>query len=177
MKMNSTLFWGLLLIIIGLSFIFKIVFNVDFPLFRVIFAFILIYLGVRMLVRSPGFSEKYVSEENAFFNKRKYKSASDGKDYAVIFGSGEYDFRDYDPSKGKRSVKVSCIFGGAEVKISKDTPVRIRVDAVFAGVNLPNGNSAVFGNSSYESPSFNRDLPYLDIKLESVFGGIDVRAY
>ena len=177
MKMGPTLFWGLLLILIGFSLIFRIVFNIDFPLFKVIIAFLFIFIGLRILFGGSGFVNKNRSDENVLFGERKYKSDYGDKEYNVVFGSGVYDFRDYNPSEGKKKVKISTVFGGAEVKINKDTPLRIRVDAVFAGVNLPNGNSAVFGNSTYESPGFDPNLPYLDLKLEAVFGGIEVKAY
>lgn len=174
MKMGTALFWGLLLILIGLSLIFKIIFNIDFPLFKVIVAFLFIFIGIRILIGNTGFISK---EGNALFSEQRYNSASGGGEYNVIFGSGVYDFRDFDPTKGKKTVKINSVFGSAEILLNKDTPVRIRVDAVFAGVNLPNGNSAVFGNSSYESPNFDPGLPYLDIKLDAVFGGIEVKTY
>jgi predicted membrane protein len=177
MKMGTALFWGLLLILIGLSLIFRIIFNIDFPLFKIIIAFLFIFIGIRILIGSTGFVTFHGKAGNAVFSEQKYKVASGGREYNVIFGSGVYDFRDFDPSKGTKSVKISSVFGSAEILINIDTPVRIRVEAVFAGVNLPNGNSAVFGNSTYESPNFNPDLPYLEINLDAVFGGINVKTY
>ena len=179
MKMGTALFWGLLLILIGFSLIFKIVFNVDFPLLKIIVAFFFIYIGLRILFGSAGFSNKkgIGNEENVIFGERKYSTTGKSKEYNVVFGSGVYDFRDVDLSRGEKRLRISVVFGGAEVKLSRETPVRIRVDAVFSGVNLPDGNSAVFGNSTYESPGFNSDIPHLELKLEAVFGGIDVKLY
>ncbi len=175
--MGSALFWGLLLMLIGFSLIFKIVFNVDFPLFKIVVAFFFIFIGIRILIGSNGFNNKKGNDENILFGERRYSAASNGKEYNVVFGSGVYDFRDFDLTEGKKRIRINVVFGGAEVKISRETPVRIKVDAAFAGVNLPNGNSAVFGNSTYESPGLDASLPYLDLKLEAVFGGIDVKVY
>ncbi len=50
-----------------------------------------------------------------------------------------------------------------------------KADAVFAGAELPDGNTAVFGSSSYQSESYNPDSNHLKIKLDVVFGGVKVR--
>jgi hypothetical protein len=39
---------------------------------------------------------------------------------------------------------------------------------------LPDGNSAVFGSSSYVSDSYNADSSSLFIKVDVVFGGVQV---
>jgi hypothetical protein len=51
------------------------------------------------------------------------------------------------------------------------------VESAFAGADLPNGNSAVFGSTTYESPAYAADKPYLDLKIDVVFGGVDVKEY
>jgi predicted membrane protein len=53
-------------------------------------------------------------------------------------------------------------------------PVRIVADAVFSGAELPDGSTAVFGTSTYESESYTPDSTHLKIKLDVVFGGVEV---
>jgi len=175
--MGSALFWGLLLIILGLSLIFRIVFNIDFPLLKIIIAFVFIFLGLRLLFGSFGMAHFRGGEHDVIFGERKYESFESGKEYNIVFGKGVYDFRDFTLDGAVRKVKVSTVFGGSEIRLPRDLPVRIRVDAAFAGANLPNGNTAVFGNTIYESPGFNPSAPYLDLKIDVVFGGVDVRLY
>ena len=178
--MGSTLFWGLLLVVIGLSLIFKIVFNIDFPLLKIIIAFAFIFLGIKMLFGSFGSSDRLKEGENesdVFFKEKRYDNFNKHKDYNVIFGKGVYDFREYDLENDARKIKISSVFGSADIKLNKDLPVKIKVDAAFAGAQLPNGNSAVFGTSVYESPELNPNLPFLEIKIDVVFGGVDVRLY
>lgn len=175
--MGPALFWGLLLIVIGLSFIFRIVFNVDFPLFKIIIAFLFIFLGLRLLFGSFGVVNIRGGENDVIFGEKRYDYFESNKEYNVIFGKGVYDFRDVNLEDGTKKVKLSTIFGGSELRISRDMPVRIRVDAAFAGAELPNGNTAVFGNTSYESPDFDPGKPHLDLKIDVVFGGVEVRLY
>ncbi len=178
--MGSALFWGLLLIILGLSLVFRIVFNIDFPLIKIVIAFALIFLGIKMLFGSfMGFSRVNVSgnDSDVIFGEKRYDKFSNHKEYNVIFGKGVYDFRDYNLLQDAGRIKISSVFGSTEIKLNKNTPVRVKVDAAFAGVHLPNGNSTAFGTSVYESPGLDIESPYLELKLDVIFGGAELDLY
>ena len=175
--MGHALFWGFLLILIGFSLIFKIVFNVDFPLFKVLIAFVFIFIGLRILLGGSGIFHGKKDANDVIFGERRYSSFDDKKEYNVVFGKGVYDFRNINLEGGTAKIRISTVFGSSEIRLRRDIPVRIRVDAAFAGVELPNGNSAVLGNTVYESPGLNRDQSFLDIKLEAVFAGVEVKLY
>ena len=179
MKMGNSLFWGLLLIVLGLSLVFRIVFNVYFPIFKIFIAFVLIYLGIKILFGSLGTRAHIFndSERDVIFSDKNYNTFEDNGDYNTVFGKSNFDFRGYDLQGQKRKLKLSTVFGGTVIKIDKDLPVRIRVESVFGGADLPNGNSAVFGSSVYESQNLNTENPYLDMKLDVVFGGVEVKTY
>jgi predicted membrane protein len=177
MKMGPSLFWGLLLVILGLSLIFRIVFNIDFPLFKIFIAFLLIYFGIKMLFGSFHGPRIETKENEVLFGEKQFSDPENHRDYSVVFGKGVYDFRDYDLKGEKRFIKISTVFGASVVKLNKNMPVKIRVESAFAGTELPNGNSAVFGSTTYTSPDFDSNKPFLEIKLEVVFGGCEVRTY
>lgn len=179
MKMGHSLFWGLLLVILGLSLILRIVFNIDFPIFKIFIAFVLIYFGIKILFGS--FDTKvhvyHGGEKDVIFGEKNFSHMEGSGEYNTVFGKGTYDFRGYDLKGETKRIKLSTVFGGTVIKLDKDLPVRIKVEAAFAGADLPNGNSAVFGSTTYESPTFESGNPYLDLKLEVVFGGIEVKTY
>jgi predicted membrane protein len=177
MKMGPSLFWGLLLVILGLSLIFRIVFNIDFPLFKVFIAFLLIFFGLKMLFgsfRGPTFETR---ESDVVFGEKRFSDPQNNRDYSVVFGKGVFDFRDFDLKGENQKIKISTVFGASIVKLNKNMPVRVKVEAAFAGADLPNGNSAAFGSTTYTSPDFDTAKPFLEIKLEVVFGGCEVRTY
>lgn len=175
--MGASLFWGLLLVILGLSLILRIVFNIDFPLFKILIAFVFIFLGLKILFGSFRVPVVETKENEVLFGEKRFTNPESDKDYSVVFGKGTYDFRDLDLKGQTQRIRISTVFGGTIIKLNKDMPVMIKVESAFAGTELPNGNSAVFGSSTYTSPDFNPDLPHLEIKLEVVFGGCEVRNY
>jgi predicted membrane protein len=177
MKMGSALFWGILLIILGFSFIFKIVFNIDFPFFKVFVAFIFIFIGLRILFGGFGISNFNTGEQDVVFGDRIFENFEDRKEYSVVFSKGTFDFRDFDLEGETKRIKISTVFGGSQIKLPKDLPVRVSLDGAFSGADLPNGSSAVFGSSTWESKTYKADEPHLRLKVDVVFGGINFRLY
>lgn len=174
--MGSSLFWGIILIVIGLSLVIKIVFNVDFPIFKIIIAFIFIYIGLKIML-GDGFKPFHArnTETDVVFGESKFNNFENGKEYNVVFSKGNFDFRDIQlKPDGPTFVKIHTVFAGSQILIRKDTPVRIRVEAAFAGAQLPNGNSTAFGSTLYSSDSLDTTKPFLDIQAEIVFGGLHV---
>lgn len=173
--MSAGVFWGALLIFIGLALIIRFVFNVDFPLFKVIIAGFFIYLGFRILFGSFGMFNIRSGPNDVLFSEREFVRPEHNKEYNVVFGKGTFDFTDIDLSQGNVYVKIGTVFGATEIRYNRDMPVKIMADAVFAGAELPDGNTAVFGSSAYQSESFNPDSNHLMIKLDVVFGGVVVK--
>ena len=172
--MGAAIFWGSILILIGLALVIKVVFNVDFPVLKILIAFVFIYLGIRILFGSFGLFNFKTGPNEVIFGERYFTPPYEHSEYNVVFGKGVFDFRDIDLSEGTKYVKIGTVFAGSHIKIRRDMPVRINAEAVFAGAELPDGNTAVFGSSTYTSESFNPDSACLDIKVEVVFGGVQV---
>lgn len=177
--MGAGIFWGIVLIIIGLGIVIRVVFNIDFPVFKFLVALFFIFLGIRIMFGSFGlFHFNYHSGKgDIIFNERVIHGTPEEDEYNVVFGKGVFDFRDIDLSEGPIKTKMATVFGGSEIKINSDTPIKIKADAVFGGVELPERNTAVFGTSHYTSENFSEDTNYLYLKIDVVFGGVEVRKY
>ena len=70
--MGAGVFWGALLIVIGLTLIIRFVFNVDFPVFRVILALFIIYIGLRILIGGFGLFRFETSANDVLFNEKEF---------------------------------------------------------------------------------------------------------
>jgi len=177
MKMGAGVFWGVILILVGLGIVIRVVFNIDFPIFKFLVALFFIYIGLRIMFGSFGLFHFKVDKNDIVFNEKHVEATIGEDEYNVIFGKGIFDFRDIDISDGPVKFKVNTIFGASEIKVNKDMPLKIVADAVFAGAELPEGNTAVFGSNTYTNEKFVEDSSYLFIKIDVVFGGVEVKTY
>lgn len=169
----SGLFWGAVVILLGLSIILNGVFGVRIPLVRIVLALVLIYLGISLLVRRPVWK---VGARSAVFSDTSVRAAEAVGEYSVIFGKSDLDFTGVTLKPGANRVEVNVVFGSGIVRVSPAMPVRVVASSAFGSARMPDGNSAVFGEYTYKSPAFNPDSGYLDVRAAVVFGGLDVVA-
>jgi predicted membrane protein len=175
MKMGGSLFWGIVLIIVGLSLIVKVVFHIDFPIIKVLFAFFFIFLGIKILVGGWGSHIFRSGPNDVVFGQGKFVHENVvPKEQNVIFGNGSIDFRRINMNALPAEIEINTVFSGCEVLLKKDLPVKIKIDAAMSGVSLPNNNTTVLGSAFYQSPNFNEKLPYLSIKANAVFSGLKI---
>ncbi|MCG8701188.1 MAG: cell wall-active antibiotics response protein [Bacteroidales bacterium] len=175
MKMGPGLFWGILLVAIGLSIILKVIFNIS--MFRIIVAILFILIGVRVLISKPMWKNNK-KESDTLFNERTVRIEQlDDIEYNTIFGKTVYDFRKVQvDSTPDYKIEFNAIFGHSEIILPDDLYVRIKADAVFAAANMPSGTTAAFGSTIYESePGGARNKTPLNIEAHAVFGHIDIR--
>jgi membrane protein implicated in regulation of membrane protease activity len=176
MKMAPGLFWGVLLVLIGLAVIFRVLFNVN--IFGVLFAIFLIFIGVSLLVGRPWMFRGHSDEKNTMFDDRTVtEQPKDSEEYNVIFGRSVYDFRNITfPDNEPIRIKVNTIFGNSVIRINRNTPVKIKSDAVFAGATMPDGNTVAFGSIQYATDTFGVALNQLIIDAPVIFGALQVKA-
>jgi hypothetical protein len=141
---------------------------------KILLGLFLVFLGLKVIFGKFVFPHGHFGPDETIFNERVYDQPENGKEYSVLFAKGVYDFTNVDLGQGDVRVKVNTIFGGSVIKIRRDMPVKIEADAVFAGAELPDGNTAVFGSAQYVSDSWTRDTSSLNIKVGVVFGGLQV---
>ncbi len=168
-------FWGVLLVLIGMAAIFRVVFDVN--LFGVLFALFLIFVGVSLLVGKPWMFKAHRDEHNTMFDDRAVTGQpKDNAEYNVIFGRSVYDFRNVQfPDNEPIRIKINTIFGNSVIRISRNTPVKIKSDAVFAGATMPDGNTVAFGTIQFATDTFGTSLNNLIIEAPVVFGALQVR--
>jgi hypothetical protein len=174
MRMSNDLFWGIVLIVVGLSIILKFAF--DISIVRIVLSVAFILIGIKILIGKPVVRQNG-SENQVIFGERNYSSAPvHGAEYNTVFGKGVYDFREIRTLPEHRTkVKFNTIFAGSEIILPHDLPFRIKADAVFGTAIMPNGNTVSFGNIKYENQAENSDTSMLIIDVSVVFGSMVIR--
>ncbi len=166
----GSLFWGILLVLLGLSMVVRAVFNIDIPIFRFIFAAILIYFGAKLLLNR---SENKTSEK--LFDQVQISEIKSDKNYNTIFGHSQIDLQNCDLENSSLKVDVDVIFGSADILINPDIPARIKISTVFAEGKIPAGSVGAFSDHIYETPAFSTEKNALFVNIDVIFGAVDIR--
>ena len=165
------LFWGVMLVLFGVSMILRAVFNLDIPIFRIVFALVIIYFGIKLLVGRQAFK----NEANfSMFRSSTVTMKEGGGKYDVIFGQSNIDLTNIDISESSKKVSVDVVFGSGNLLIDPSVPMKLKVSTVFADCKLPNRNIIFFGDSNYKTPAFVEGENYLLLNIDVVFGSVTI---
>jgi hypothetical protein len=164
----SGIFWGIIVVLLGLTIILNVVTGVKIPFFRIFFGLLLIYWGISMLAGS-----RFSRAGSTVFSDSEIRATTAGKQ-DVIFGRGVIDLSGIVLKEGVNRYEVNTVFGASVIKLDPAMPVKVVASSAFAGVKMPDGGNIAFGETTYRSPSLKEDSTYLLVKTSVVFGGTEV---
>lgn len=170
MKLDGGIFWGLLLVIIGILVILRHVLHLNISIFRIVIAIIFIYIGISLIAGQFGTR----SSSNIIFSEGTIKSEILEKEYNIVFGRGYIDLTSIAPSELNKSIKVATVFANTTLKIDHNMPIEIDADCAFGSTIMPDGTSVSFGDRVYRTPATSSSQSYLKIKTDTVFGVLEV---
>jgi hypothetical protein len=174
MKMVSLvdgIFWGVLLIVVGVWFLVRRYIPFHLPLIRVIIAVIFVYIGIRILVRGPVLQDRNTM---VFSESSLQWSPSHGRDYNVLFSSGTVDLSGVTLTGETIRTQVNVIFGSGTLRLNPSMPVRVNMSSAFGTVEAPGCRSIAFGDSVYTTPAYKEGAPALEVHATAVFGRLTV---
>ena len=174
----SGLFWGILLVLFGLSVIARSVLNIDLPLVRIFIAGVLILWGISIISGRPFFrggrwDEGRQGSSTTVFSDTRYEEGQVRSEYNAIFGQSRVDLRTLEiPAEGIR-IDANAIFGSLQIRLPDDRPVRVKADAAFGSVNLPDGQVAAFGDREWVRSAGSGGA--VEIDATGVFGSVQIQ--
>jgi hypothetical protein len=164
-------FWGALLIILGVWFIVRRAVPVHIPVIRIVVAVLFVYAGVRILARGPVSMDR----NTAVFSESSMRYSPDrGREYNLVFSSGAVDLSAAVPGSANIRAQVNVIFASGTLRINPSVPVRVHMSSAFGTVESPNGRSVAFGDMVYTTQSYREGAPALDIQATAVFGRLTI---
>lgn len=158
-------FWPILFISAGAIIIINTIFNLHIRLSRLIFAIILIYIGLSII-----WGKK--SENSAVISEAKINSEK-SRNYSYVFGNGDVDLTDIYLNGDNVNVKADIVFGTGRVKLKGSTPAVIKMESFFASTSYM-GDNIVFGEKTVRTPSYIDGDPYLNLRVSTVFGSVNI---
>jgi len=165
------IFWGALLIILGVWFIVRRSLPVRIPVIRIVIAVLFVYAGVRILARGPVTADGNTA---VFSESRMTYSPERSREYNLVFSSGAIDLSGAAPSGASIRAEVNVIFGSGTLRINPSIPVRVNMSSAFGTVESPNGRSVAFGDMVYTTKSFREGAPSLEVHATTVFGRLTI---
>lgn len=166
--LSSGAFWGLLIVLFGLSIILKAVFNIQFPFFKTFLGILLIVGGLNLIFGSIG----HKNNSQILFSSGKLIHQSGKYDYSIIFSSGKIDLRDLDESTIEKPIKVAVVFGDGILKLDRSKQYNIKGSVAFG--ELIDDDEKVSGLSSKNNF---QDAKAIDIEASATFGKLEIRYY
>lgn len=169
---TSGLFWGTILVLIGLSIILKVVFDINIPVVRILFACLLIFWGVKLIM---GISFKKERSSTVVFSEENVKYDKEKKEYNTIFGKATIDLSDMTGQDTLSKTAINVIFGSADILINDARPVRIKASSAFGAINFPDETVISFGDRIYKTSAYKENQAYTEVELNVVFGSANIR--
>lgn len=164
---TSSLFWGVIILLLGISIIFKAIFKVDFPFVRIFFGLLLIYLGIRFFIKTDFQSPK---DNIVVFEEKKVDVSNAYSDYNTVFGKSKFNL-----SNPSDYLEFNTVFGHSTLVIPSNLPYKITANTVFAENELPEGDKSFFiGERVYTSLTYDESKPHLNLEVNTVFGKFEV---
>ncbi|MFN8143750.1 MAG: LiaF-related protein [Bacteroidia bacterium] len=168
---SSAVFWGIVIILVGVSIILREVFHVHFPFLRVFFGILLIYWGVKMIaggfIRNSG-------DNNVVFNESSIADDGSKREYNAVFGRTTVDLFKMQIPERDEKLEMNVVFGSGKVIINDSIPMRIKMTSVFGNIHSPDRNNSGFGSSYYTTAAYKTGSPCVNMEMNAVFGNIEV---
>lgn len=174
MKMTSFVFLGSFLVVIGLVIILNVIFKINIPVFRILIAFVFLFIGIKILL---GKNVNVLGHNTAHVNT-EINIQPGSHEYNIIFSKNIVDLRDtaFTDNKPART-HVNVVFGQCEIFLSKDIPFRITSNTAFASIKQPDGNTVVVGSIKNQSNDLDESKPFIDLKIDAVFAEVSLVFY
>lgn len=185
------IFWGIILIILGMLFLLDNMDVVDFGyVVRTYWPALLILWGISILMKkkerevTAAFSDVSKSTESELFHKSSVfgnivvnvtSQNFKGGSVSTVAGDCEIDLTKAMIVDGEHWLRLSGVVGSSKIILSKDIAISISAHTVFGDVQVRNEKQSGFSpHVRYVSPTYNTAAQKLKIDVTQVFGDIQI---
>ena len=175
---NTNKMWSFIWLVIGIVLLLCSQRILSFAtIYKLIFPFILIMIGISIIfkdffnkkinekIRNLNANKETKEEYIATFGSKeeKYQGKEfEGANLDAVFGSVEFDLTGAIIKKDQ-VINASAIFGGIEITIPTGVNVKVKSTPLFGGT------------SNKVKTEFNENLPTIYINSYAIFGGVEVK--
>lgn len=168
--MPNTFVWGSVLVIVGLSLIFKTIFGFSLPIIRPFMGLLLLYAGFVMIV-NPKSTPGRTPSNTIAFSTRTIRPTVAHDTYHTAFGSSIIDLTQLSYEGCETTLHINTAFGTTKLIIRKDIPTRVVLSTSFGYALMPDGSTHTLGHYEYNSST---QTPDLIIHINLAFANLEV---
>lgn len=180
------MFWGILLLVVGLLIIIQHVFNINLPIIKILFGVLLIYFGLKLIfgsfgVKISGFKNTSISSDTeAVFAESEFKitNSDDGQintKYTTAFGNSRLDLTSINPNDLQEPIKITNAFGRTRIKTNPDHAILAKISVGFGTVKIRGQKLGSLGEIEYKSDNLSTNAnPPLRLEIDNAFGDIEI---
>jgi hypothetical protein len=167
----SGIFWGAMLVILGITVMLNVAFGIRLPIFRVLLALFFFYLGISLL---SGITLTRTRGKDGA-ETRRLEAGKASSHHEVIFGRGVVDLSEITLKEDRITrVDVSTVFGSSVITVNPAVPTKVVVNSAFASARLPDGSSIAFGETAWTSDSLADCRSYVLVRVSVIFGTTEI---
>jgi len=170
--LSSAAFWGIVIVLFGLSIILREVFHIHFPIFKIVIGGLLIYWGAKMI--AGGLSRSSPSGNEAVFGNSDMADDGIRKEYNIVFGNANIDLFKME-FKESRKIEVNVVFGRGILVLNDSIPVMVEMNSVFGSSEAPDRSSTALGKTTYTTSAYKAGEPHVFIETNVVFGKLEIQ--
>lgn len=169
-KFSTTTIIGGGIVLFGILLLIRNIFNLNIPIFTIIFSITLIWIGI-LLIR--GSIRPKTEGGQTMFGESSMNYIEGQQNYAVTFGSATVNLQSLQPDQPIH-LNIECTFGEMKVLVSRDIQLRVEGNSSFGNLTGPNLQSSSFGNYFYSTPGFNESMPGITLHAKVTFGELRI---
>jgi hypothetical protein len=168
--LSDDAFWGLVLVIFGISFLLKYVLHIQFPLLRLLLSTFLIYIGIALLITTP---KSCISKNSGLSVNSGLIFSQNNQKISVAFTRCVIDARNLDETQGNE-FKIDIFCGDCILRVNKGQRVKIIADSFFGDLSLPNNKFPQNSNYTYLSSGLIENESFKIITVDNTFGHLTI---
>ena len=162
----GSLFWGGLLVVIGLQLLLNALFGLDLPLLRVAFGLVILYWGLGLI-----FGNHHLFKWSYDWHYKSILYNAHNSSSSTIFNTQKIDLTTLDYSISRTVSSHQTVFGTTYIDIPYDVPVLINAQATFGTIRLPNNVILRSGAQNFQNYTGDQE-PLLILNVSVVFGTV-----
>jgi predicted membrane protein len=184
------LFWGMVLILLGLLFLLDNLGIADFgEVIRMYWPVILILWGISALFRkrrhtandinveSTHFEHDLVHRSNVFCNISMNIDSSNFKGGSIsnVFGDCDVDLSKSILAEGEHLMRIHTIFGDTRILLAKECAVSVTASVLFGDLKILGQNIAGFSKDIHiTTPEYQAAQKRLVLSITHIFGSVKI---